>query len=591
MNKSRKHALSGRSIALIVAAILFISGTMLVRTLDTNFGNVDVRHICYVDVQTGITYNALLFIPKTATSDTPAPIVVTQHGGSQTLTQMSALNIELSRRGYVVLSYDNFGAGQSEPGGTRESATDSAIAYLQTLSFVLPDQIVMSGHSMGGTSSGTAAMRHADCVKLCLALGMNTREEVLHTNYAYVLGSHDASALARTKGNVRHIVDTESYRTLFGTDEDIVVGKEYGNWANGTGRIYMVSNTGHTWEPFDMLTIEYCLDVINRVIPNPNYIAPTSQIWMLQLLGMGLVLASLFVFLFAIAAVFLKTKFFGKLILPVRKPVGFTPKTTPWYIAFAILIIVPAALYGACSSIMETNKIAWMKMNSTVNGIVVWHWITCVVYIVLFAVFHVVQGKKAGGNLMTYGLSTQEEFNAVGIGYILRSLLLAVCTLGSTYALFLVYYEFTGESICFVKWCFNKIPTFNIGTFLLYSLLELPFPIMVGLCNRSISVNNGYRKDGKGMRSSIIVSLFVSSSGLVIFLMVFLANILLTGGILFNANRGYIFFTGLSGTLLYIGMCGLVNCFITNKTNSIYAGTFAAAMLSALSLVGNFPMG
>lgn len=582
-----------RTICLIIAAVLFIVGTLTVYVVDRNFGNVEIRRIVYSDIVSGEEYNALLYVPKTANVDNPAPAVISQHGGSQNLSQMHAYNIELSRRGYVVLTYDNYGAGLSSQGdnSNRADAGDSAIAMLQTLKYVQGDQIVAIGHSMGGSASFTEATRHPDAVRLCVAIGMNTRDDSLDTNYAYILGKNDASALVRTDGHVRDIVDVDSYRTLFGTTEDIVIGQEYGNWEEGTGRIYLVSNTMHTWEPFDTLTINYVLDVISRVIPNPNPIDPSSQIWYVVTIGMGMVLASVLMSIFLIASYLLSTKYFGKLVVSVRKPVGFEKKTLPWVISFAILIVTPALLYGLLSSVMETHSWDWMKMNSTVDGIVHWHWAIAVIYAVLFVIFHFIHGKKAGGNLMTYGLSTEDDENRVSLRYVFRAVLFSCLVIGGAYLVYSLYHAVTGESIAFTKWTMNSISREKSSFFLVYVVIEIPYLVMVGLLNRSISVNNGYRQDGKGMKNSIIASLLVNASGLAVSCIIFYIIVSSTGFVPFTTDRGYIFYTGLFGTLLYIAMCGLVNCYITNRTNSIYAGTIAAALLSAWSLVGNFPMG
>lgn len=229
-------------------------------------------------------------------------------------------------------------------------------------------------------------------------------------------------------------------------------------------------------------------------------------------------------------------------------------------------------------------------MNSTVDGIVHWHWAIAVLYIVLFVVFHFVHGKKAGGSLMTYGYATYENENKISVLYILRALLMAVCVIGATYLVSYVYYTLNCHGIHFFKWGTNVLPTGKLSTYLLYFVLELPYFIMVGLASRSLSINNGYRKDGSGMKRSVLLSLAMSTIGLVVMLIIFDITVQTTGHVLFTADRGYIFFTGLFGTLPYLALCGLINCFITNKTNSVYAGVFSAALLSAWSLVGGFPM-
>ena len=253
------------------------------------------------------------------------------------------------------------GSGETETDTDRDSVYDAAINYVQDLSFVIPDQIITTGHSMGGLAAFNAGQNHSDVVKLVISVGMDAKGSELNTNYAYILGRFDSSALKIFHGDVRNAVDTDSYRQLFGTTEDIVVGKEYGSWEDGTGRIYLISNTGHTWEPFDPLTIDYCLDVANRVIPSPIQIDSANQIWLWGALANGLVFAGVFVFMFGLAAALLRTRFFGALMLPVRKPVGFKTGSKPWILSLAVIAVIPPVLYGLLSSVMETHSVSWTQ--------------------------------------------------------------------------------------------------------------------------------------------------------------------------------------------------------------------------------------
>lgn len=588
--KPRTKKRPGPAVALLVALALFVVGTFSNVLIQNGFGSIKIEQVKLVDPVTKASINTVLYAPENATAETPAPVVITSHGGSQNLAQWQFFNLEYARRGYVVLTLDFMGSGETENETDRDTVYDVAIDYVQTLDFVIPDQIITTGHSMGGRAAFGAAQRHSDAVKLVISVGMDTSETELDTNYAYILGRYDSSALKIFGGNVRNAVDTDNYRQLFNTEEDIVIGQEYGSWEDGTGRIYMVSNTGHTWEPFDTLTISYCLDVANRVVPSPIQIDSGNQVWLWSALANGLVFAGLFVFMFGFAAALLRTKFFGALMLPVRTPVGFKTGSKPWILSLAVIAIVPPVLYCLLCSVMETHSVSWMPMNATVDGISHWHWAVATIYLAFFVIFHFVHGRKAGGNLMTYGYSTSENENKISILYILRALLMAVCVIGATYLIFYVYYTLNCHGVHLFKWGVNVLPQYKLSAYLLYFVLELPYFIMVGLASRSLSINNGYRRDGSGMTRSVLLSLAMSTVGLVIALLVFDLTILTTGTVLFPDNAGFIFFTGLFGTLPFLALCGLINCFITNKTNSVYAGVFSAALLSAWALVGGFPM-
>lgn len=579
------------STALMLTLAVFLIGTILTIAVGSNFGKTDVRSVIINDGITGKEISAVLLIPENATAESPAPVVITAHGGSKTLAHMSSFNIELSRRGYVVLAWDANGSGQSDVGV--DGIIDSVYQYTQNLSFVNPEQVVVIGQSAGGTSSYTMAQRYDDHIKLVVQLGMNIRsaDDMPETNFAYVIGKYDGSALARCPNNtVLDMVDNDAYRTLFGTNETIEPGKLYGSWEDGTARIFLLSNTGHTWEAHDYLSVKHCLYVINCAVANPTPIADTNQIWQWQSFGQSMVFLSILAFLFVAAAALLKLDFFSSLILPARKPIGFKPKTKAWYMALVILIVTPPVFYIICRSVGELWETNLFVMNTTVNGLVHWRWAVAAFYLVMFLAFHFAYGKRNGGNLITYGFATAAEEKKISAGYILRAILLGVCVVGAAYGLYLVYYEFAKVSICVVKWQLNKIPSENWRVFLLYFAVEIPYLVVISLANRSVSMNNGARGAGKGMRNSMLMSVLISTSGLVVALIVFVACIFFRGELLFQANRGYIFFTGLGGTLPFIAICGLINCYITNRTNSIYAGTTAAALLSVWTMVGNFSL-
>ena len=58
--------------------------------------------------------SALLFIPKTATVKKPAPAIITSHGWYNNREMQDMNFVEYARRGYVVMSMDMYGHGDSD---------------------------------------------------------------------------------------------------------------------------------------------------------------------------------------------------------------------------------------------------------------------------------------------------------------------------------------------------------------------------------------------------------------------------------------------------------------------------------------------
>ena len=89
--------------AVLAALILIFS--LLASLVHTGFGTVTVRDIQYLTGEGGLQ-RALLYIPDSATPQSPAPAIVACHGYNNTAEVQDINAIELSRRGYVVISID-----------------------------------------------------------------------------------------------------------------------------------------------------------------------------------------------------------------------------------------------------------------------------------------------------------------------------------------------------------------------------------------------------------------------------------------------------------------------------------------------------
>ncbi len=107
-----------------------------------------------------------LYIPKGVDSSHPAPAVALTHGYLNSKEFESGVALELARRGYVVMAYDQYDHGDSTWDTPSQfnfyvwSAYD-AMEYLYAQDYVLKNSdgkamIGLSGHSMGGFSSEIA---------------------------------------------------------------------------------------------------------------------------------------------------------------------------------------------------------------------------------------------------------------------------------------------------------------------------------------------------------------------------------------------------------------------------------------------------
>ena len=149
-------------LVLAVALLLMIVTAAVGHGIQTSGGTVQTEEITFT-TDVGAVSHAKLYIPETATAETPAPAVLLCHGYTASLDAMEPNAIELSRRGYVVMCLDLYGHGESElpapgysqaeMGGVEDYAPDlgtySALQEFAKYDFVDLSRIGMLGHSMG----------------------------------------------------------------------------------------------------------------------------------------------------------------------------------------------------------------------------------------------------------------------------------------------------------------------------------------------------------------------------------------------------------------------------------------------------------
>ncbi|MDC7249430.1 MAG: hypothetical protein PQJ49_05895 [Sphaerochaetaceae bacterium] len=150
-------------LATIVGFVLAIVGLSMSQLIKTDFGNVNITEVALISTS-GYKQSMEVYTPKNITLDNPGPAIVIQHGGNNNKEEMELYAIELSRRGYVVITNDMYNMGNSEvlPDSLWLSSGRGlydAVKYARTLPFVDSNNISTLGYSRGGIAS-------SECIKL-----------------------------------------------------------------------------------------------------------------------------------------------------------------------------------------------------------------------------------------------------------------------------------------------------------------------------------------------------------------------------------------------------------------------------------------
>lgn len=151
-----KHPSRIMCIGLAIVLIFSIIACLI----QTNGGKVRVFEV-NLPTSFGGNTSAVIYKPDSATVDTPAPCVITTCGAGNTKEMQDIALVELSRRGYVVISFDIFHHGKSS--GTHEDVSytmsqqylghgmiDLVDYVYNTLDYVDNTKIGITGHSTGG---------------------------------------------------------------------------------------------------------------------------------------------------------------------------------------------------------------------------------------------------------------------------------------------------------------------------------------------------------------------------------------------------------------------------------------------------------
>ena len=578
-------------IVLAVAILMIVVGAILHVAINTDFGNVKVDRLTVLDSE-GKEVSILVYKPNTATVETPAPAVITNHGGGNSIEAQGSYNVELARRGYVVVSWDASNSGMSEKSMDPTHGGEAAYSFTVSLPFVDSSSIAASGHSMGGVYTFMIAQNHPENIKIVIPIGMNpgmndTKSPFL-TNYACIIGSTDESNLVRSNGDILNMAHNEQYHDFFALadDEVLEVNKVYGSFEDGTGRAFYMPDSSHAASMINSGLIALYLDIIQEVVPAPNPIDSTNQIWGWRDFGSILEFFGLILFFFGMSLTLLCTDYFASLHLSALKKVGFSAGTLAWFVCLILLILIPVVLFIPTSTMaMRYTVPSFMGLDTTANGFAIWSFITGLVLLVFFLVFHFAFGKNRGGNVRSYGLATAES-DGFHISYVAKAFLFALLVTGTTYVVYILLFYLTCEDMRVWLAVIRPVPTFRIKYVPVYLLIQLPFFLTGGLAARSINMNNGERSNGKSMFLSVLTSALIGMAGLVVMFLVYWVTFKTTGIVLFPNDRGYIFAGAIYSMLpsFLVGNC--INCYITNKTNSVYAGVFCAVLWATWIMVG-----
>lgn len=296
--------------------------------------------------------SALLYIPKNATSSTPAPGILAVHGYINSRETQDGFAIEFARRGYVVLALDQTGHGYSEGAAFSNGfGGPDGLKYLRALPMVDGRQIGLEGHSMGGWTVLAAAAAMPEAYKSIVLEGSSTGAPFAREgsptwprNVAIVFSRYDEfSNLMWGVGRAKDVATSSKLQTLFGTQAPVVKDRLYGSIADGTARKLYQPSTTHPGDHASTAAIGNAIDWFANTLTGGIPKAASDQIWYWKEFGTGIGLVGFVMIMLGAFDVLVRLPVFASL---KSEPVPFLEKRDrSWWKGFSFNTGLPALIF------------------------------------------------------------------------------------------------------------------------------------------------------------------------------------------------------------------------------------------------------
>jgi pimeloyl-ACP methyl ester carboxylesterase len=635
MTKDQKISTKGDHTVkvLILALALLLLGAFIANRVHTSGGFVKIRDISFVTID-GAQMRALLYVPNSATPSAPAPVVISCHGYNNTAEVQDLNCVELSKRGFIVMSIDAYGHGQSDFPDERinpvtaDIGTYAALQYAGSLPYADKTKVGMVGHSMGGSTIQAGAARawqarqsDPDIVvpiavlptSQAFSVDASTGNALLApwpVNLGSIYGQFDEWALSMwgtVKGSDLNTTPIAKAGMGF-LNFDYDTYYEFGNPAsidraaairaakNGAFRVVYQPPHDHPVIHFSSEAVGDVVDFFEITLNNGQSPVPSSQkSWFGKQLGTGFSLIAFFVFITAFGLLLLKSRYFSAIVQP--EPNGLTAITDGksrfrYWLIFIIGLLPAPLLYnwavGYSIDILALGRAVPILMPASpafplpcVNGIFVLNFLTGIITAALYLIIFFAFAKKAGCTTGNMGLKLPGKL-------ILRAALLAVCVFAAGYFLLALCDYFFKTDFRFFTLSIKTLTAAKWSIYLRY----LPSFLFFFLIS-AVSQNTFTRINGSKEWVNTLLIVFASFGGLLVLHLIDYIALMNTGVKVFQFIPGTENVTAaLAGVLLWgllfiLPVAAVISRIFFKKTGSIWVGGFINALVVTLFAMSN----
>ncbi len=413
--------------------LIILVASFIASQVQTSGGAVRVHDI-RIPTQNGQWVFGDLFKPDTATGQTPAPLIVVVPGFQRSKEALANIAIELSRRGFVVISIDPYAQGRSSSSMIRRAATTEGYgmfavvdyaASSENLNYVDRQRIGSTGHSAGGNAAirganyfGREAQRTGRPSKLhsvfVSGYVLTLTDEVLRdvrSNVGMSYAFYDEGAYRNALGNGDMRRAPEALRLVNSglapeaAIEEVQLGRYYGNASDRTLRIVHNERVLHPFQPYIVEATANQIEYFERVFDHASGLSSRDQVWQWKEL-MGLIsLVAALVALVPLGRLLLEVPFFQPLVhaVPPALPRPRGRGRVLFWSLFAIGALVACFSYIPMAELSQrlfvdasSRVMTWFFPQRMNNAVMMWAVLNGLIGFLMFWLAWRFHGKQHG---------------------------------------------------------------------------------------------------------------------------------------------------------------------------------------------------
>jgi pimeloyl-ACP methyl ester carboxylesterase len=382
---------------------LVLGGGYLAHRIQTG-GGVRVADVRFTGTA-GLPMSGLLYIPRDATPDHPAPGILAVHGYINSRETQSGFAIALARAGYVVLALDQTGHGYSGGVvGQNGFGGPDGLRYLRGLDVVDPANIGLEGHSMGGWAVLSAAAAMPDAYKAVVLEGSGTGifgtragTPDFPRNVAVVFSRYDEfSNLMWGVARGADVGKSAKLKTLFDTAGDVEAGALYGDIADGSARRLYTPATTHPGDHISPSAIADAVDWFGRTLQGGKPASDSHWLW--KEIGTGIAFAGMVLLMLGAFDLYLRLPLFSD--LPQTPEPARRQRSAGWWLLAAGFALIPVIDFYPFLALGQTILPPSLFFpQSITNQILTWAGLN--------AILTLIAGRMIAGPRMLYNFSSR----------------------------------------------------------------------------------------------------------------------------------------------------------------------------------------